>query len=496
MSEGNWRLTGWWLPEDNFLTINVLLYAILVKCLGFTPRIMFYLSAILWSGVAVVSLVLAQAKWLGRDKIVAMAAVTTPILLPIIRNNGAMDKIAHDWAHSGTILYVLVSLLLAKKAIAGRCAHVRLILLAYTLVMVLAVFGDSFAIFIGAIPVMAVSLFCTFQARGNRVHGQVLILTLLAVILGKVLVAANSRLGGFELLPLHMQFVPFSDFGNNIAWTLHYFFQLFGCDFFGKDLLAFSIDGPALSLIRLPFLALLIASLLLIGRRLFAGSNTEDRRWPAHEDDYLDALLATALTINVLSAVFSTQIVDAASIRFFFPTLVFGGILVARTQIRSRWLGVYYCVALSASLLFSFTAYAQNPRQAAVTSKEIKAVTNWLSKNNLTDGFGPYWSSSIITAATQNRIRIRALIADTERGLKPFEWEANKKWYSIPTTSASGTVFVLVNNGEAYFYSEAHVLRTLGEPLDKHELGPYIINVYDSSNQRLQSLFLLSTTAR
>jgi hypothetical protein len=41
MSNGNWRLKGWWLPEDNFLTTHVLLYAILVKCIGFTPYIMF-----------------------------------------------------------------------------------------------------------------------------------------------------------------------------------------------------------------------------------------------------------------------------------------------------------------------------------------------------------------------------------------------------------------------------------------------------------------------
>ena len=31
---------------------------------------------------------------------------------------------------------------------------------------------------------------------------------------------------------------------------------------------------------------------------------------------------------------------------------------------------------------------------------------------------------------------------------------------------------------------------------DKHEVGQYIINVYDSSNERLRSLCLPSTTAR
>ena len=116
MSNGNWRLKGWWLPEDNFLTTHVLLYAILVKCIGFTPYAMFYLPAILWAGVASLSVVLAQGGRTGKERAVAVAAVTTPILLPIIRNNGAMDQIAHDWAHAGTILYVLFSVLAAHAA--------------------------------------------------------------------------------------------------------------------------------------------------------------------------------------------------------------------------------------------------------------------------------------------------------------------------------------------------------------------------------------------
>jgi hypothetical protein len=47
MSRGNRRLKGWWLTDDNWWTMEVALYAVFVKCLGFNPHILFYLPAIL-----------------------------------------------------------------------------------------------------------------------------------------------------------------------------------------------------------------------------------------------------------------------------------------------------------------------------------------------------------------------------------------------------------------------------------------------------------------
>lgn len=487
MSNGNWRLKGWWLPEDNFLTTHVLLYAILVKCIGFTPYTMFYLPAILWAGVASLSVVLAQGGRTGKERAVAVAAVTTPILLPIIRNNGAMDQIAHDWAHAGTILYVLFCFLFAKMAMSGQRARSTPILLAYTLIMVLAVFGDSFAIFIGAMPVIAVAAFSSLYGSKPGPNRLVLVLTILAAVLGRILVEVNSLMGGFQLLHLQMRFVPFDDLGKNVASVVQYFFQLFGCDFFGKDVFAISINGPALSLIRLPFLVLLIAALVHIGKRFFASIKATDRLWPVVEGDYLDALLAVAVTINVLAGVFSNRITDASAIRYFFPALVFGAILIARTQTVTRWLGAYFYLALLASMAFSLMAYARNPRKPVLVAKEIEAVSSWLSNNDLSNGFGPYWSSSIVTAATENRVQIRALIVDGEGKLKPFEWEANKKWYHSAATGSTRRIFVLAHEAESNFYREADVLRTMGEPLDKHEVGPYIVNVYDASDQRLRS---------
>jgi hypothetical protein len=495
MSNGNWRLIWWWMPADNFLTIDMLAYPIFVRCLGFNPYIMFYLPAMLWAGVAVLSVLLAQDGLAAKNKALAVAAVVTPILLPITSNNGAMLLISHAQIHIGTILYVLLCFLFVKKVM-SRQSRWRLLLVAYTFIMLLAVIGDPLAIFVGALPVIAVAAFSALYARNSGPNHVVLAATIVAVVFGKILLVLNSLTGGFEISHLQMRFVPFSELGKNVVWTLQYFFSLFGCDFFGKDLLASPINGPVLSLIRLPFLALLILALLQVWKKFHASVKAADRRWPAFESDYLDALLTAAFIIDVLSGLFSTQIVNATTIRYFFPALVFGAILIARRQPLTRWLGPYLYFALSASLAFSLVAYAQSPRRAVLVAKEIEAVSRWLSNNGLINGYGPYWSSSIVTASTKDRVKIRALISDGAGKLKPFEWMADKRWYQYGPTSDTRAVFVLAHDEEGDFYREADVLRALGKPRDKHEVGPYVINVYDPSDERIQSLSIPSTPTR
>jgi hypothetical protein len=496
ISDGNWRLKGWWLPEDNFLTIDLPLYALLVKCLGFTPYIMFYMPAALWAGVALLSLVLSGSGLTGRKKMVALAAVTTPVLLPIIGNHSSMEAIAHVWPHTGTIVYVLLIFLLAKMAMSGRRAHSRSILIAYTLIVVLAVFGDSFAIYIGVIPVIAVAAFSIFYGNRPRQNLLVLVLTLFAGLLGKILVEVNSMTGGFQLIHLPVKFVEFDGLGKNVVSVIQYFFKLFGCDFFGKEVFAFSVNGAALPLIRLPFLALLIAACITFKKKLLASIRAVRNEWPVLEEDYLDALLAVAFTINVLAALFSDRITDAGSIRFMVPALVFGAILIARMQIKMQWVGVYFYFTLLVSMGLSLASYAGNPRSSVLVSREIETVSQWLSNNELYYGFGPYWSSSIVTAATDHRVEIRAVVADAGGKLKPFEWNGNKDWYRIRASGVGRAVFVLAHEEEKIYYDEADVLRTLGEPLEKHEVGPYIVNLYDSGNERLKSLLLPLSVAR
>jgi hypothetical protein len=70
------------------------------------------------------------------------------------------------------------------------------------------------------------------------------------------------------------------------------------------------------------------------------------------------------------------------------------------------------------------------------------------------------------------------------------EWEVNRNWYKVSNAQQQSRFFVLVHDGESdsYSYREADVRRALGEPIDKHEIGSYIINVYNADMREFRSL--------
>jgi hypothetical protein len=494
LSAGNWRLKGWWLAEDNYITTDLLFEAMLLKCLGVIPQIMFYLPAMLWAGVAVLAVILAELGLSPRNKLLTVALLT-PILVPITWEKGFLHLISHAPAHVATIIYVLLCFRIAALTMSEQTERFGLLIATYTVIMVLAVFGDPLSIFIGAIPLIAVAAFSTLYGRNSSRHRILLVMTIMAVLVAKMLLILNVSTGGFEFNHLQMRFVAFADLGKNAAWVCQYFFSLFGCDFFGKELLDLSTHGTLLALIRLPFLALLIFAVVNVYKRLFSSFRANDSQWPRVEGDYLDALIVTALTINIIAALFSTQIVNETTIRYLFPSLVFGAILIARAQIVTRWVGSYLLLGLSISLvMFSFVCW-QVPRRAVLVSDDLKLLSNWLSKKELTRGYGPYWSSSIVTAATGNRVKVRALVANPEGKLVPFQWAAKKQWYQLPTEKGLKSVFVLVRQDKVPCYSEADVIRTLGQPKETQQVGPYIVNLYDPDNVGLRSLCFPLATA-
>jgi len=495
MNQGNWRLQGWWLPDDNYVPIDIFFYAAFTRILGPNPQILFYLPAALWAAVSVLSLYLAQDGLPKSQKKFAIIAVATPILFPLIRSSekpGAVDPlaalsaaIAHSPQHIGTILYVLFCFALSKKILPGNSKHLWLMTIGYGLIMSFAVLADPLAIYIGALPVIFVAAFGMIKPREMGSKLGLVVVTLLAIILATLLLQANTARGGFHSVPVQMNFVPFARLGGTLFWTIQFFFQLFGCDFFGNKLLAFP---TAIYLLRLPFLALLIAAIGFVTKNVLARLKSE-LEWPEGESEYLNVLLAVGLTTNVLAAVFSTMMMDYPVIRYLTPSLIFGSILIARTQLWTRWLLFYYCVALFGSLSFSLSACAQHPPSSVITSAPLAALSKWLSKNALTDGFGPYWSSAITTVASRNQFKVRAIKPDGQDGFKPFLWQANKYWYQSRTVRRAAVIFVLAREDEDDV-READVLRAFGEPKERDAVGPYTVNLYDSDNTRLRPLFI------
>jgi hypothetical protein len=485
MIKGNWRLSGWWISTDSFWTLDIPLYGILLMLRGFKPENMLYLPALLWATLTLVSFVLAQSGLPTKNKIWAVLAAATPIAMPILPGNGA---ISHAPMHIATIIGVLLCLMLVQRSIIEPRPHRRPGLYGYAMLMTLVIMGDPFAIYFGAIPIAIFAAFCASCRRPIGPYVLLFFLTVLAVVLAKIFVRANSLTGGFDVIEQSAIFVSFDIFGRNLEYTIHYFFVLFGSDFFGKDLNSSLSSGPMLALIRFPFLVLLTLSIFSIGNKFICSCKPGDSEWPSTPGDHLDAMLALGLLFNIAAAVFAPFFgVDASSVRYLFPAFVFGAILIARQFSQPNLMRAYFLVAALASVVFLGVAFAQDNRKHGLISEENKTIMTWLIHNDLRFGFAPYWSSSILTVASKNRLKVRAVIRDGAGNVVPFQWMAKKSWYQYPR-DPNRKLFFLTSPDQVNWFDETDLLRSFGPPVEKQQVGSYTVHIYNSTDGRLLSL--------
>jgi hypothetical protein len=495
MIEGNWRLHGWWLPIDNFWSNDIPLYGLLAKLQGLQPVIMLQLPVLLWSLLCIVCLTLARTGLCKENRNWATVALATPIFLPVITDNGGMFQIAHAPIHVETTVGVLICFLLLKLFI-DQDAYRRLLITGYGAVMTLLLVADPLTIFIGVLPVLCVAIFGAILDRKSVRFWLTAAVTLLSGLLAKAILEINRQTGGFVPVPLPLMFASFETFCANCNIALHYFLVLFGCDFFGKNFRASPTTGPLLPLVRLPFLAFLGWTLIKVSQSLICAWKRRMNAIAATSNQYLDAMLAAAIFFNVASAVFTSKMnAGENTIRYFYPSLAFGAVLIARHLPPLKWVRSYFLGAALVSAISLGIVYARANQKAELVPPQIRHLATFLTRKSLTTGFGPYWACSILTVATRDQVKARPICLDAAGALVPFLWQVNQEWYERQKFGQAEKIFVLAAE-DGHFFAEKDVLRCFGEPLEKEQLAPYTVNVYAADDPRLRSIYLPISSGR
>jgi hypothetical protein len=495
MIGGNWRLHGWWLPIDNFWTNDIPLYALLAKLQGLKPVIMLQLPVLLWSLLCIVCLTLARTGLCKENRNWATIALATPIFLPVITDNGGMFQIAHAPIHVETTVGVLICFLLLKLFI-DQNAYKRFLITGYGVVLTILLVADPLTIFIGVLPILCVAIFGAMLDRNAVRFWLMAAVTLLSGLLAKAILEINRQTGGFVPVPLPLKFASFETFCANCNIALHYFFVLFGCDFFGKNFRASPTTGPLLPLVRLPFLAFLGWTLTKVSQSLICAWKRRTNAIATTSNQYLDAMLAAAIVFNVASAVFTSQMnAGENTIRYFYPSLAFGAVLIARHLPPLKWVRSYFLGAALVSAILLGIVYARANQKAELVPPQIRHLATFLTRKNLTTGFGPYWACSILTVATREQVKARPICLDAAGALVPFLWQVNQEWYERQKFGQAEKIFVLAAE-DGHFFAEKDVLRCFGEPLEKEQLAPYTVNVYAADGPRLRSIYLPISSGR
>jgi hypothetical protein len=485
MLHGNWRLSGWLLSIDNFYTMEAWFYTVLIGLFGFQPMLMFVVAAMIWAGVAVLSVLVATRR--AASPMMASCIVLTLIGLPIMASHQLMPTLSQVPIHTTTTAYVLICFLLLDNAVQAPRGRSVASLVAYTILMTATVFSDPMAGFVAVMPIIVVSLLRMMRRhRGGGPHGSIAGLSALSVVLAAALLWLNQYTGGFRMAPQPTIFVTLANLPAHFGFAMQSLLIYFSADFFGRALGADVVDGPILYLLRAPLFLLLLGMLAGYLRyvwRVGHGGLTGTPATPAEAPprDYLDELLAASCIVAIAAAMFSSLAVPETlgNGRYYIPAFVFGATLVGRIHFTSRVFRAYCGVTLLASAAVTALVLVRTPFTPDLDGPDVHDVAAWLDTHDLHDGFGPYSMSSIVTVATQGRVRVRPLDEDQPGALKPFPMLSNQDWYKDGLT-LKDRQFVIVHDGPRRdFFTEADVIGMIGLPQDQQRIGDYVVNIYE-----------------
>jgi hypothetical protein len=498
MFHGNPLLSGWTLAASTFYGVDQLVIGALTLVFGMAPKIITLGPAIIWALTVWAAMMIAARQLPRRQRALAMLFVLAVLGIPPIFDNDIILMLARAPIHIGSILYALVLFTLAQRVISSRSSQ-WVALGAYWITLAVLTLSDPFSPYFGALPVVAMCL--TIRSGARKEAFYLVAATVTGVMGGKLAIHFIATAGGFQTAVMPASFAEFSALSKNFSLTVQGLLGLFGSDFFGKpvspggDLIRFLASGPIVSVVRLPIAFMVIVVTTTIGVRFFQSTIEGLKEHRFVESDAMRLMLFWTVVIVLLANLVSNMAIDRGTSRYLLPVLVAGSILVAVEFSARRWARPFVIAVLAVSaisVLCGHLTIGKTPRFVSMPQQELAA---WLQANQLTDGYGPYWASSIITVITGGTVRTRPLIADAGGNLHPLLFISSVRWFQAPVPTSGKRFILSENSGFEPKVNQDQVILTVGQPVGKYQVGPYTVNVFDASKTDFTKLSLRDSNA-
>ena len=458
MLHGNPLLRGWWVADVTFYTTELPQYALIESVRGLSPDVIHAGGAMTYTLLVLLAAFLARGRARGAAG-VARALVAAGVMLAPQLGHGT-QTLLYTPDHTGTAVPVLLVLLLAD--LAGRRWYVPVLT---GLVLAWVVVVDVLVGFIGAIPL---ELVCLLRAGRDIIVGRERLRALwyelsmaaaaiVSVPAGLAGIALIKALGGWQMSSLQTKLAAGRMLARNFRITGEGLLELFGADFIGAG----SARAVAFAVIHLAGLALVAWGVCAAVRGFFRA------------DRLIEAVLLTAIVVNLAAYLSGVQVVDLLSTREIAPVLPFGAVLAGRL-VGQRLLARRLVPAL-AMLLACYAAMlgygaAQPARAPAVTD-----LTAWLSAHHLSYGVSGYAQANIVTVESQGRIGLRP-VGPHGRFVTARKWMARRSWYDPAAHRANFAVLSSVSAAEV---TGKELIATFGRPAHTYHYREYTIMVWN-----------------
>ena len=419
MLHGHLLLHGWVIGDATYYTLELPLLALTEIFFGLQALTSHVASALSYLIVTVIAVAIALTDSRGIAR-VARCGVVVVVLTATLHVESNTPYLLGAPDHTGTSAFLLVSFLLIDRAPARR----------YTSPLLLAILcagqiGDATVRYVAVPAVVLVCVYRVVAARKIRTGDAANALAaVVSVPLAAVVRALMLHFGAYQMIAPRTAISPPRQWPHNAALAWHALRVLFGAEA-GSD--------PS-------WIARNAGYVLGIACLLAAAAGFARVVWTWRTASRAEQLLCAAIVINLSAYVISTMPIPTNPYEVV-AVLPCGAILAARACVPGR-----ITSALRAGLATGLAAIAAllplaiaTPRPAA--TPPTAPLSAWLEAHGLTYGLADYWSSSIITLQSGNRVRVRAVNVDGSQ-VFPYFWESSTLWYD---PSRNDPTFVIVD---------------------------------------------------
>jgi hypothetical protein len=466
MLHGHLLLHGWILGDVTFYTFELPLMALVELFFGLhniAVHVAVALTCLIVTGWAVAIAVTGST---GAARVVRAGVVAAVLAAPMLIVSDIWITLGFP-DHTGTTVFLLVAcLLVSRRPVSWFTAPLL------CLILVAGQIGDVTVRYVAVPAIIVMSAYQVLARRTIR-GGDAANLAAAAVSLplATAVRALMRHFGAYLMVSPKSFLAPYSQWGQNAAYTWHSVRMLFGtlappnagpvgvAAFFGWACLALAAVGAARVL------------------------------WRWRRARRAEQLLLVAIVANIVVYMVST-LPTPRSPHDIVAVLPAGAILGARALVPSRIAGrltvrAATCVAVVAALLpLSLQAAARPPQVPPVAG-----LTAWLEAHGLRYGLGGYWDSAVVTLQSGGQVRVRA-VEEANGQVTPNPWETNLLWYDPSRYYANFVIFQLSDGSLGQ-----HAMAYFGTPVSINRLGAWDVLIYNTNVLRWVSAPLLPPTS-
>jgi len=257
------------------------------------------------------------------------------------------------------------------------------------------------------------------------------------------------------------RFVSADQLSQNVYLFWESILNLFGANFFGR--VVFN-PGTAVILVHAAVMILVIWVVCEACARAL-------RR----EENLMITLLCASLALNAIAFVFSNMPIssmpeDPGPARYLLTLPIFAALITAMSwqRVIARKYAPYLLPVVACAYVGAFAVQMFGP-----IAQPPLTVVKFLEDNGLTEGYGSYWSASILSVISDGKVVVRQVSAGPG-SIVPLRWYSAEQWYAMNDAR------FLIFKDKAFGVGLYEVPTTWGPPMQVKRIDGYTVMVWNS----------------